>query len=108
MENAESRYIIKHFFIDIVILFSSKRHHAKICLLKLRFQSSRYIRAHSYLLVLLVLNMETIGKVSCSPNVIWNLTLQTITALNVCKIQVANEQLNINYTSVPSQRQMAF
>lgn len=60
----------------------------QICLLKLHFQSSRYIRAHSYLLVL---SMETIGKVSCSPKDIWNLTAQTITALNVCKIQVANE-----------------
>lgn len=63
----------------------------QICLLKLHFQSSRYIRTHSYLLVLLVLNMETIGKVSCSPKGIWSLTVQTITALNVCKIQVANE-----------------
>lgn len=63
----------------------------EICLLNLHFQSSRYIRTHFCLLVLLVLNMDTIGKVSCSPKGIWNLTVQTITALNVCKIQVANE-----------------
>lgn len=63
----------------------------EICLLNLHFQNSRYIRTHFCLLVLLVLNMDTIGKVSCSPKGIWNLTVQTITALNVCKIQVANE-----------------
>ena len=63
----------------------------QICLLNLHFQSSRYIRTHFCLLVLLVLNMDTIGKVSCSPKGIWNLTVQTITVLNVCKIQVANE-----------------